>query len=115
RRRKAYALPLASLYVDLDGAPNFAGRLVPPPSLSVQSSAGRSQDYWYLARPVPPAEGERRNRILAQLAGADPSGWDLTQLLRIPGTVNHKYPEQPAVTVLAHPATMYDPAVLSGP
>jgi P4 family phage/plasmid primase-like protien len=49
--------------------------------------------------PVPPEIGEDLNRRLAHALGADKSGWDLTQLLRPPGTKNRKYPDTPAVEV----------------
>lgn len=106
RRRKEDAAPLASLYVDLD-----SGQLpptIPPPTVIIQSSPGRLQCYWRLTTPVPPAEGEASNRRLAAATGADPSGWDLSQLLRIPGTRNHKYPESPEVTVVALTALAYN-------
>jgi len=44
--------------------------------------------------------------------GADESGWDLTQLLRVPGTPNHKYPEAPIVKVVTLRNKRYDPEEL---
>lgn len=107
QRRKADAAPLAALYVDLDHA--HLSPDVPPPSIIVESSPGRWQCYWRLSSPVPPAVGEGLNRRLADALGADMTGWDLTQLLRVPGTPNRKYPTQPLVRVLRASDTTYHP------
>src|SRR5205823_123867 len=80
----------------------------------VASSPGRLQAYWGLTQPLPPAHAEQLNRRLSRAIGADSSGWDLTQLLRIPGTRNWKYPDAPVVSVLARTGQRYDPAVLAG-
>jgi P4 family phage/plasmid primase-like protien len=97
RRVKENAAVITALYVDGDGAQ------VPPdlpqPTAVVKSSPGREQFYWRLSMPVPPEIGEDLNRRLAYALGADKSGWDLTQLLRPPGTKNRKYPDTPAVEV----------------
>jgi P4 family phage/plasmid primase-like protien len=97
RRVKGNAAVITALYVDGDGArvpPNL-----PQPTAVVKSSPGREQFYWRLSIPVPPEIGEGLNRRLAYVLGADKSGWDLTQLLRPPGTKNRKYPDTPAVEV----------------
>jgi len=97
RRVKENAAVITALYVDGDGAqvpPNL-----PQPTAVVKSSPGREQFYWRLSMPVPPEIGEGLNRRLAYALGADKSGWDLTQLLRPPGTKNRKYPDTPAVEV----------------
>ena len=97
RRVKGNAAVITALYVDGDGAqvpPNL-----PQPTAVVTSSPGREQFYWRLSMPVPPEIGEGLNRRLAYVLGADKSGWDLTQLLRPPGTKNRKYPDTPAVEI----------------
>jgi hypothetical protein len=114
RRRRRYAAPVASLWVDRDG-PQGAEEQIPPASLVVASSPGHTQEYWGLRQPLASAQAAVANRALAHQVGADPSGWDLTQLLRIPGTVNHKYAEQPVVRLVALRPTRYDPAMLTAP
>jgi RepB DNA-primase from phage plasmid len=111
RRRKEDAAWLASLYADIDHRDLAAGML--EPTLLVESSPGRLQAYWRLTRPVSPAVGEELNRRLAQALEADPSGWDLTQLLRVPGTRNHKYAEAPLVRVLSQSMVRYDASVFA--
>jgi hypothetical protein len=47
-----------------------------------------------------PSRAEEMSRQIAYAhhrAGADLGGWDLTQMLRIPGTHNHKYEDAPVV------------------
>lgn len=109
RRIKANAAPVLSLWVDGDGAP---GRGTPEPTATVHSSPGREQYYYRLREPVPPEFGEQLNRRLALTMGADASGWDLTQLLRPPGTHNHKYENAPLVRLGETSGVRYDPAEL---
>lgn len=77
------------LYADLDSVD--PRKLSLKPTLAIQSSPGRHQGLWKLARPIEPAKHENYNRRLTYATGADKGGWDLTQVLRIPGTRNHKY------------------------
>jgi hypothetical protein len=111
RRVKASAAPLTACYVDADGAKPVGN--MPRPTAVVVSSPGREQYWWRLSRPVEPEEAEDLNRRLAYAMAADLSGWDLTQLLRVPGTRNCKYSDAPLV-VLAHlSGDSYDPTELA--
>lgn len=82
-------------WVDYDGgAPEIAewldGKKAPAPSLIVQSSVeGRQHVYWRRDNPGNLREIEEVNRGLASILGADLSGWDGPQLLRVAGTLNH--------------------------
>ena len=111
RRVKTNAAPLTACYVDGDGAKPTAN--MPRPTAIVVSSPGREQYWWRLSRPVEPEEGEDLNRRLAYAMSADLSGWDLTQLLRVPGTRNHKYPDAPLVELAYLSEDSYDPAELA--
>jgi hypothetical protein len=110
RRVKENAAPLSALYVDGDGAK--VTPTLPAPSAIVQSSPGREQFYWRLTEPVTPEFGERLNRRLALVMGGDKAGWDLTQLLRPPGTPNFKYEHAPLVRLLKLRDMRYDPMEL---
>jgi hypothetical protein len=99
RRRQEDAAPIYSLWADIDHDALPEGIAVP--GIIVESSPGRLQAYWHLAEPLPPATAAAYNRKLAEALGADRSGWDLTQLLRLPGGFNHKYSETPLVRVRA--------------
>jgi hypothetical protein len=111
RRVKASAASLTACYVDGDRAKPAAS--MPQPTAVVISSPGREQYWWRLSRPVEPEEGEDLNRRLAYAMGADLSGWDLTQLLRVPGTRNRKYPHAPVVELAHLSEDQYDPADLA--
>jgi len=111
RRVKGYAASLTACYVDSDGAKPTIN--MPRPSAIVASSPGREQYWWRLSRPVEPEEGEDLNRRLAYAMAGDLSGWDLTQLLRVPGTRNHKYPDAPIVELAHLSGESHDPARLA--
>jgi hypothetical protein len=111
QRRKESAGPISALWGELDGGEVPDGDL--RPSAVVESSPGRFHLYWSLTDAIPPEVAEQLNKILASEAGADTSGFDLTQLLRVPGTVNYKYPEKPVVRVRdITPELTYSPAAL---
>lgn len=89
-RRREYVHNPRWLYADLDTVhPEGVGLR---PHLAIQSSPGRFQSLWRLSRPIEPHKHEEYNQRLTYATGADKGGWDLTQVLRIPGTRNHKYP-----------------------
>lgn len=110
RRLKGNAVPLVSCWADGDGAHVPADIL--QPSVIVESSPGREQLYWLLDREVSPEVGEVLNRRIALTMGADLSGWDLSQLLRPPGTRNYKYPDAPMVVLRELTAVRHDPREL---
>lgn len=110
-RVKERAASLTACYVDGDGAK--VGDRMPQPTAVVISSPGREQYWWRLSRPVEPEEGEDLNRRLAYAMAADLSGWDLTQLLRVPGTRNRKYPDAPVVELAHLFEDSYDPTELA--
>ena len=99
RRIKANAAPVLALWADADGRAILPG--APEPTAIVESSPGHAHLFWRLTRPVPPSRAEELNRRLLAAAGADRSGWDLSQLLRPPGTRNRKYEDSPRVRLLS--------------
>lgn len=68
-----------------------------PPSILWESSPGRHQGLWLADHTLEPDAAAEGSRKIAYYLGADKGGWDLTQVLRIPGTPNLKYPERPLV------------------
>jgi hypothetical protein len=74
---------------------------------------GREQYWWRLSERVEPEEGEDLNRRLAYAMRADLSGWDLTQLLRVPGTRNRRYPDAPLVELAHLSEDSHNPAELA--
>jgi hypothetical protein len=86
---------------------------MPRPTAVVISSQGREQYWWRLSRTEEPEEGEELNRRLAYAMSADLAGWDLTQLLRVPGTRNRKYHDAPVVELAHLSGDSHDPAELA--
>ncbi|AUX83370.1 DNA recombinase [Microbacterium phage Eleri] len=62
------------------------------PSYMWETSPGHKQAIWLLSEPLPASEFHRDGFIgmLTQALGADKSGVDIGQLLRVPGTWHHK-------------------------
>lgn len=92
KRTKEYVKSATCLWADLDECEPT--KLLVEPSIAVESSPDRYQAYWVLESPLDPEEAEEYCRRIAYKHaddGADRSGWDLTQLLRVPMTLNHKY------------------------
>lgn len=67
------------------------------PTIYWESSPGRFHGLWELDNQYEIKEVETLNRDLAYEVDADKGGWDLTQVLRVPGTKNHKYAHKPTV------------------
>ena len=100
QRRKENVDKCPNLWSDLD---TFSpASLLVQPSVVLESSPDRFQCLWVLDKPVDPTLAEDFSRRIAYRhaeEGADKSGWDLTQLLRIPYTLNHKYDPSPTITI----------------
>jgi hypothetical protein len=89
-RKKKHCLPTDLVWADLDTVnPDSLTKL--PPTIVLQSSPGRWQAFWRLSTKVEPFDAERYSRRVAYAIGADKSGWDMVQLLRVPLTRNWKY------------------------
>lgn len=74
--------------------------LNPKPTVLWETSPGRYQGLYLLDSFVEGTELERINRRIALATKADPSGWDAGQVLRVPGSRNHKYNGSPKGKVL---------------
>lgn len=94
RRLKPYAVLPRLLWSDLDEADPRTIKL--KPTVAIESSPGRFVGLWFTDREVT----EDLNRRMSYFVGADKSGWDLTQVLRVPGTTNYKYHTMPKVRLL---------------
>ena len=103
-RKALDAKLISSIYVDDDGV---TGEYRLPPSISVESSPGHFHHYWVLDEPADPIitgrigaeisayhrhDNEHHADMVAdhKHCGTDPGGWDITQILRVPGTLNKK-------------------------
>lgn len=104
KRVKANAIPQNLVWADLDAC--RPDQLEHPPQCVIESSPHRYQAIWRLDHKVDPMIAEDYSKRLAYFyshLGVDKSGWDNTQLLRVPDTYNYKYQmdEAPSVRLLA--------------
>src|SRR5215475_3892467 len=99
------------LWADLDEVhPSAAMKLGLTPTMPWQSSKGRYQALWKLDRRVGSRDHDKLNQALSYALGADKGGWDLTQVLRVPGTLNFKYSGAPIIRLEHYtPEVKYDP------
>ena len=93
-RTKEAVIEAPCAWADLDTL--LPTELLVQPTALIESSDKRYQGFWLWTREdhVDPGDAEEISRRIAYYhadKGADRSGWDLTQLLRIPDTTNHKY------------------------
>lgn len=94
RRKKQFVTGSCLLWSDLDAAD--PRRIEPKPQIAWESSPNRYAALWRINQFHEPNKVEEVNRALTYSIGnADRGGWDLTQVLRIPGTRNYKYPHGP--------------------
>jgi hypothetical protein len=99
-RKKEWAGACPTSWADLDHC--HPDELLIPPTITIESSPGRWQALWVYKEAIDPAQAEDVNRRIAyyhRAKGADTSGWDLTQVLRVPYTNNYKYNSPTAITV----------------
>ena len=92
RRIEQNLAPERALWADLDEANPHTFDQNYRPTIAWETSPGRYQGVWLLDRPKTGASwaGQENHRLTMYL-GADKSGWDSTQLLRVPGRPNHKF------------------------
>ena len=96
RRIPENAISAQVVYQDSDLCPPEKFRLTP--SIHVDSSAGKGQDYWVLTEPVAAedaANASRRIAVAHKQDGSDPSSWSSNKFLRLLGTnTRHGFPEE---------------------
>ncbi len=91
--RKAKDFPAQkALWVDCDEGYDDELLTKLRPSYVWETSPGHKQAIWLLDEALPPSEYSKDGFIglLTHALGADPSGVDIGQLLRVPGTWHHK-------------------------
>lgn len=92
-RKKENVKQSSFMWADLDEMDPH--RVEPRPQIAWESSPGRYAALWRLNDSHSAKIIEEANRSLTYAIGADRGGWDLSQVLRIPGTRNYKYPNRP--------------------
>lgn len=90
-RKMELAMDEHCLWADLDEV-DPRGIQEYPPTIAWETSPGRYQALWLITGGLMGASWMgNENQQLTYYVGADVSGWDTTQLLRIPGRPNHKF------------------------
>ena len=95
RRRKAEASDIKYLWSDIDEKEDIT-KLKYKPTYLWESSPNKWQGLWELDRYIDWKEAEIINKELNKLIGAD-NCYDVGHVLRIPGSINHKYKNKPRV------------------
>lgn len=98
KRKRDFVIGSQLLWADLDEVNPRSIELVP--QIAWRSSKNRYAALWILNKFHTPQEIEPVNQGLTYSSGADKAGWDLTQVLRIPGTLNLKYKPPQKVELL---------------
>lgn len=101
-RTKEHAKRPRLLYADLDESD--PRKLELKPTVALESSPGRFVGFWETDDLVE----EALNRRLSYSISADNSGWDFTQVLRVPNTRNYKYHTTPRVRILWNDGPTYE-------
>lgn len=108
RRDKGSVETTPNVWADLDTCdPEY---MLVQPSIVLETSPKRYQAFWLLEKPIDPDDAEELSRRIAYKhadQGADRSGWDLTQLLRVPYTHNYKYANTPTVGIIHAERSLY--------
>lgn len=97
-----------AIWADLDTC-NPTNMLIPP-TIIMETSYQRFQALWILEDPIDGLMAEDASKRIAYFhseQGADKSGWDLTQLLRVPGTTNYNHDVVIDVQIKAITAASY--------
>jgi hypothetical protein len=111
RRKSEFSTDCPYLWADLD--PRSPHSCLTEPSIAWESSPGRYQAIWLLDQAINPVDHDELNKRMTYAEKADKSGWDLTQVLRLPDTTNHKYVEKPTVKLMWLKKTYYEPNELA--
>jgi hypothetical protein len=89
KRSKETVRVAPAVYADVDTCARST--IDPEPTIAIATSPGRFQGLWLLKGVVDPRLVEDASKRLAYAhEGADRNGWDLTQLLRVPQSLNAK-------------------------
>lgn len=114
-RRAENAQWLGVVYADADECKPAKFKV--EPTITVTTSKGRSHTYWVLSSPDGDVkETTRSGRVIAYTHaedGCDLGGWDVTQLLRVPGTANNKDRNNPFKVTGTTTGTLYQAKQIS--
>jgi hypothetical protein len=92
KRRKESISKVDCFYADLDNIPlDNLSRIPLSPTLLWETSPGRYSAVWKLSYQLDADIAEMINKFITYELDADTGGWDLSQVLRVPRSLNFKY------------------------
>ena len=110
QRKKVNCMSSDLVWADLDEVnPNLIKDY--PPGIILRSSPNRWQAFWKLSALVHAEQAEEYSRRMTYHLAADKSGWDLTQLFRVPLTQNFKYGNSPEILLERALTTTAPPSI----
>jgi histone H3/H4 len=112
KREKIYAKTVSVAYADSDVFDYTKYRVTP--SLTVETAAGRTHNYWLLDNDYNPHTVALLNRRVHHAhagEGVDSSYGNAAKILRVPGSINTNR-DNAAVRIIANPGTIYTLAQL---
>lgn len=107
KRQNQYSIDTKFMAQDIDECED-PSTLDPKPSYIWESSPNKYQGLWELDRYIDEPEYTPLNKALAAHIGCDDC-FDFAHVYRIPGTINHKYKNTPAVGLPSHTKAVYKP------
>lgn len=106
---------IRAVFVDLDGAPLYpVFDSDPAPHVILESSKGKYHAYWLVTGDFPVKEFSRFQKALARKYKGDPTVHNLSRVMRIPGFLHQKDPNNKFVTRIMQmtPNMPYEPGDL---
>jgi hypothetical protein len=101
--------PVNLLWSDVDDGDPYLLR----PTVLWESSPTRHHALWFLKERMHADDAAQLNKSVTYHLGADKGGWDLSQVLRIPGTFNHKYESKPEVKLVHWDRNLLSPDIIA--
>lgn len=111
-RKKEHCLKHNLIWADFDEVDPRDIDIAPP--IVIGSSDNRYQALWRVSVDLAPEQAETYSKRAAYKYGADKNGWDLTQLLRVPGTFNFKHKPPHSVKLLMSSPLEAKPLIFEG-
>lgn len=108
-RLAKYVKPVNILWSDVDDGDPKKLR----PTVLWESSPNRHHALWFLKDRLHAEDAADLNKSVTYFCGADKGGWDLSQVLRIPGTFNHKYDFKPQVKLIHWDKKLLDANIIA--
>lgn len=100
-KEKQFVLPSRTIQADLDEAEISNFSILP--TITIETSPGRTQGFWILANQLDLESHEILSRKLTYaIPNSDHTGWPLGHIVRLPNTINHKYLDGPKNTSVYH-------------